>query len=195
MLETGGFLAQHMAVHILAMNIAAPLLVLAWRLVAGGAKNPGKAWWIGPAAVVQVALLWLWHLPGPMAFAFAFPGGEILMHLSLFAAALWFWRLVLDEAEAARWRALGALLLTGKLFCLLGVLLTFAPRALYLRAAEICLGGRATAEMLLSDQQLAGLMMLIACPLVYVLAGIVIAARWLREIERRPTSFMPEGNG
>jgi len=193
MLETGGFLARHMAVHILAMNLAAPLLVLAWRLLAG--TNNGNARWIGPAAGTQIALLWSWHLPGPMAFAFALPGGEVLMHLSLFAAALWFWRLVLDEAEASRWRALGALLFTGKLFCLLGVLLTFAPRTLYLKAAELCLGSRANAEMLLADQQLAGLMMLVACPLVYVLAGIIIAARWLREIERRPTPFMPEGNG
>ncbi|WEX10196.1 cytochrome c oxidase assembly protein [Chelativorans sp. AA-79] len=184
-----------MAVHILAMNVAAPALVLAWRLVAPPRVKPPDARWIGPAAALQVGLLWVWHLPLPLAFAYSVTGGEVLMHLSLFAAALWFWRAVLDEAEAARWRALGALLLTGKLFCLLGVLLTFAPRSLYLRAAELCLGGRIAPEALLADQQLAGLMMLVACPLVYVLAGIIIAARWLREIESRKPTYLPEGNG
>jgi len=195
MLATGGFLAQHMAIHIVAMNIAAPLAVLLWRLVRGIGAQPQDARWIGPAAAVQIGLLWFWHLPAPMAFAFATPGGETLMHVSLFAAALWFWRAILDEADAARWRALSALLFTGKLFCLLGVLLTFAPRSLYAAAAELCLGGRVDPEILVPDQQLAGLMMLIACPLVYVLAGIVIAARWLREIDARNPSFQPDGNG
>jgi len=31
---------------------------------------------------------------------------------------------------------------------------------------------------MLADQQMAGLLMLVACPLTYVLAAIVIAARW-----------------
>jgi len=195
MLAPGGFLAQHVAIHILAMNLAAPLVVLAWQFFRCSEQKPEQVRWIGPAAAVQIALLWFWHLPAPMAFSFAVPGGEALMHVSLFAAALWFWSAILDEAEAARWRALGALLFTGKLFCLLGVILTFAPRSLYVAAAELCLGGRVDPNTLLPDQQLAGLMMLIACPFVYVLAGIIIAARWLREIDSRVPSFQPDGNG
>ncbi|WP_309084758.1 cytochrome c oxidase assembly protein [Chelativorans sp.] len=181
-----------MAVHILAMNLAAPAAVFAWRLAAGAGTEQSDARWIWPAATVQIALLWFWHLPEPLAFAFAAPGGQALMHLSLFAAAFWFWRAILDEAEAARWRALGALLFTGKLFCLLGVLLTFAPRSLYVRVAEICFGGRVSPEALVADQQLAGLLMLVSCPLVYVLAGVIIAARWLREIDGRQASYLPE---
>lgn len=193
-MDSAGFLTQHMAVHILSMNLAAPLGILAWRWVDGGKSGSGGARWIGPASALQILLLWAWHLPAPMAFAYATPGGEMLMHVSLFLAALWFWGLIINEAEEARWRALGALLFTGKLFCLLGVLLTFSPRALYVRAAELCLGNPVTAEALIPDQQLAGLMMLIACPLVYVLAGIIIAARWLKEIEARTLSYDP-GDG
>uniref|UniRef100_Q11EK5 Conserved hypothetical membrane protein n=2 Tax=Phyllobacteriaceae TaxID=69277 RepID=Q11EK5_CHESB len=195
MLETGGFLAQHMAIHIVAMNIAAPIAAMALRFFRGDTAQPREARWIGLAALLQIALLWFWHLPSAMAFAYAAPGGEMIMHLSLFAAALWFWRVILNEAEAARWQALGALLFTGKLFCLLGVLLTFAPRSLYIAAAELCLGGRIDPAALVPDQQLAGLMMLIACPLVYVLAGIMISARWLKEIEARTPSYQPDGNG
>jgi putative membrane protein len=57
-----------------------------------------------------------------------------------------------------------ALLLTGKLTCLLAVLLVFAPRALYPHAA-------------LADQQFAGLLMLAACPLSYLGAALVITLR------------------
>ncbi len=196
MLDSAGFLTEHMVVHILAMNVAAPLAIFGWRQLAGRAPGAiANARWIGPASALQILLLWGWHLPAPMAFAYAVPAGEALMHGTLFAAALWFWNTIINDAEASRWRSLGALLITGKLFCLLGVLLTFAPRALYLRAAELCLGGPVAAEALVPDQQLAGLIMLVACPLVYVLGGVIIAARWLNEIDKRPASHIAESMG
>jgi putative membrane protein len=66
------------------------------------------------------------------------------------------------------------LLVTGKLFCLLGALLVFAPRSLYLlqNGHEAHFG-----PITIEDQQLAGLLMLLACPLSYLLAGVVIASR------------------
>ena len=190
---TGGFLAEHMAAHIFAMNVVAPLLVLATkRFLPENAKDRLQGS-IGPASVAQIVLLWAWHLPRSFAFAAASPAGMAAMHVSLFAVALWFWASVVAEAEASRWRSLGALLITGKLFCLLGVLLAFAPRPLYAEAAQAHAGGHMVMN-LLADQQLAGLLMLVACPLTYVLAGIVIAARWIAEIERRP-SWIGPGSG
>ncbi|WP_246727806.1 cytochrome c oxidase assembly protein [Chelativorans sp. Marseille-P2723] len=175
-----------MSIHILAMNVAAPFLVVLWRVLARPPVKTTYAGWVWPASLTQIALLWSWHMPAPMAAAFAVPALQLLMHASLFAAALWFWRCVMEDAEEVRWKALGALLVTGKLFCLLGVLLAFAPRVLYPRAAELWTGSHHVAEgVLLPDQQLAGLIMLAVCPLTYVLAGVVIAARWLRDIERR----------
>ena len=35
----------------------------------------------------------------------------------------------------------------------------------------------------LADQQLAGLLMITACPLTYVTAGVIIAARWVLELD------------
>jgi cytochrome c oxidase assembly factor CtaG len=36
----------------------------------------------------------------------------------------------------------------------------------------------------LTDQQLAGLLMITACPLSYVLAGVVLAAQMMRDLAR-----------
>lgn len=69
-----------------------------------------------------------------------------------------------------------ALLLTGKLACLLGALLIFAPRELY----------RLHGLPSLEDQQLAGLLMITACPLSYVVAGVAMAAQAIGDLERGP---------
>ena len=53
------------------------------------------------------------------------------LHGVLLLAALCFWTLLLSLPDARRWHAVAALLLTGKLVCLLAALLVFAPRALY----------------------------------------------------------------
>jgi putative membrane protein len=179
-----GALAHHMATHLLLMNAVAPLVALAVR---GSARSstpgPSSTRALVAASVVQLALLWGWHTPP--ALAMRMPVVHAVMQMSCFAAALWFWLAILADRSAMRWRALFALLITGKLFCLLGALLVFAPRLLY--------GGIATHglhvadhDAALADQHLAGLLMLLVCPLTYVLAGVVIAAQWLSDLARAP---------
>lgn len=191
----GGFLTEHMALHIVTMNLAVPLGVLLWRRLPGSSHARSAAPWIATASAVQLVFLWTWHLPPVLAYAVASPIGAAAMHISLLGAALWFWHSVIVAAERSNWRALGALLITGKLFCLLGVLLAFAARPLYPQAAlaHAAHGAHFDPGMLLSDQQFAGLLMLIACPLTYVLAGVIIAARWIAQIERRPSWMAQEG--
>jgi putative membrane protein len=179
-----GALAHHMATHLLLMNAVAPLVALA---VFAGARTPlpgltSTRALLG-AAVVQLTLLWGWHAPPALALALSVPAVHAVMQISCFAAALWFWLAILADRSAMRWRALFALLLTGKLFCLLGVLIVFAPRLLYGEAVAhgLHVADRDTA---LADQHLAGLMMVAVCPLTYVLAGVVIAARWLSDLAR-----------
>jgi putative membrane protein len=177
-----GILGHHMAVHILAMNLAAPALALAWRTFAP-AGDHSRADWLWPVTALQLALLLGWHLPGVLPFAFASDAAMAAMHLSLFLAALAFWLAVVDAAGEAAWRPLAALAVTGKIFCLLGVLYAFAPRLIYptLSPSHHALAPAA----LLADQQLAGVQMLIACPVAYGLAGLAVAARWLSGFERR----------
>jgi putative membrane protein len=122
-----GVLAHHMAVHIVAMNVGAPLGVLAWRAFSGTGRQ-SAARWLAVAAMVQLALLLGWHLPAVFAFALASDVALIAMHLSLFLAALGFGLAVVDAAEATAWRSVAALLVTAKISCLFGVLLAFAQR-------------------------------------------------------------------
>lgn len=184
MVATGGFLAEHMAFHLVLMNIVAPTVVMACRLQSRHAAHGSS---IAAASVAQILVLWGWHLPPALGFAMSSNVAMALMHLSLFAVALAFWRAVIGAAAERRWQAIGGVLMTGKLFCLLGVLLTFAPRPLYSAAVHaVHAPASSNSVPALADQQLAGLLMLIACPLTYVLAGIVIAAKWISEIERRP---------
>jgi putative membrane protein len=175
-------LTGQMAMHILAMNCLAPAMVVAARGVFGRPRR-SLAHLIVIASAAQLVFLWGWHLPNAVAFARDYAVVGTTMHASLFLAALLFWRSVVDAADDNAWQALGALLITGKLFCLLGVLITFAPRLLYSDLTGLHADALAGQELALSDQHLAGLIMVVACPLTYVLAGIVIAARWMSQIE------------
>ncbi|MBA3447538.1 MAG: cytochrome c oxidase assembly protein [Pseudaminobacter sp.] len=177
-----GHLSTHMLVHILLMNAVAPLAALALTRVL---SDESLAWrrFLFPAMILQLAVLWGWHAPPALDAIMRSDQLHLVMQASVFLCALWFWSAVFFIKDDGRWRAILALLLTSKLFCLLGVLLVFAPRALYPAP------GSGQAHVLnqgvgaLDDQQLAGLLMLVACPATYVIAGIVIAARWFGAIE------------
>lgn len=168
-----GPLSVHMVQHLVLMNLAAPLLVHVLR-----DRITLPLWRTWPfATALQLALLWGWHTPPTLPAAMTSVGLMALMHLSLISAATWFWAAILLAPPEGKWRAIFALLVTGKLFCLLGALLVFSPRNLF-AASHLHYG---TAN--LDDQQMAGLIMLVACPLTYVLAGIVISARWFLTLE------------
>ncbi|MBX3501671.1 MAG: cytochrome c oxidase assembly protein [Alphaproteobacteria bacterium] len=168
-----GPLSAGMGVHILLMNLLAPAAALGSVRVSGTAA--GRMHGLVPASVVQLLLLWGWHAPPSLAAAMEQPALHFVMQLSLALAAVWFWRAVVRAMATCPWRAIAALLLTSKLFCLLGVLLTFAARPLYPAMTH----HDVMAADPLADQQLAGLMMLVACPLSYLVAAVVVAWRWL----------------
>jgi putative membrane protein len=164
-------LALHMAHHIVLMSLVGPALayVLAPRI----SSLPSHS--LSLATLVQVALLWFWHAPPVMALTHNGPGA-LIAQLSLLAASVWFWTAVFATGGSARWRPIMALLVTSKLFCLLGVLLIFAPRPLY--GTEHAMTAAA-----LADQQLAGLLMIVACPLTYLFAGVICAAKWFTSLD------------
>lgn len=189
MLESAGFLTQHMAMHVVAMNVVAPLLAGALLRIDGPVIEQRTS--IAVAAALQIVLLWGWHSPAVLAEAFTTTPLLVAMHVSLFLAAVWFWLTVMAEAKRGAWFPLAALLVTGKLFCLLGILLTFSPRVLYEQVALICFGVAASSELVLRDQQLAGLLMLAACPMVYVTAALLIARRRLLVLSRNGGWSLP----
>lgn len=177
-------LTHHMSVHILLMNVVAPLV--AHGVTTGSLRLP--AWLstgvsLAVATMAQLAVLWAVHIPVVLESATAIPGGRHLVQGLLLVTALWFWTSALSQKGATRWRALLALLITGKLFCLLAALIVFAPRPLYQAVAHSRDGAMNGSP--LADQQLAGLLMISACPLTYVLEAIVISAVWLKEMGAR----------
>ncbi|RVO61543.1 cytochrome c oxidase assembly protein [Sinorhizobium meliloti] len=179
-----GPLATHMAVHILLMNLAAPLAAFAVTRVRLQRREIAR-WALALATFAQIAALWAWHAPPSLNRALEFPTVHLLMNASLFLTAFLFWRVVLRLHGQRSWQPIVALLITSKLYCLLAVLFVFAPRALYPAfAASHAAHATGAVNATLADQQLAGLIMLVACPVTYVLAGIVIAARWLLTMEK-----------
>lgn len=162
--------ARHMGLHILAMNVVAP--VVAGIVMAHWRVHDAKPSWLWIATVAQIAAVWIAHAPPVQGAALAFPGIQLATHGVLLAAALSFWMLLLSLPDAQRWHAIPALLLTGKLVCLLAVLLVFAPRALYGTGH-----GHGPLIPPLDDQHLAGLLMIAACPLSYLVAAVVITVQ------------------
>ena len=159
----------HMVAHILVMNAIAPFA--AWGVLPLSLQlhvNANRALVAG--FTFQIALFFVWHLPGA-ATSVALAHGAL--NAALLCASILFWVAIFSLEPVQRWRGFVALMLTGKLACLLGALLLFAPRLLD--------GG--AADTALDDQRMAGLLMLAACPLCYLASAIAIAAKWLRDIE------------
>jgi|SRR5918993_1549712 putative membrane protein len=168
-----GPLSAGMAGHILLMNLVAPVVVVWASRSSPSLVRPFRN--LAAPSLVQFLLLWGWHAPPSLVAAMGHAGLHLVMHGSLLLAALWFWSAVVNATVGGQWRAITALLVTSKLFCLLGVLLTFASYPLYPAMAHH--GG--TILDPLADQQLAGLLMLVACPLSYLVAAVAVASNWL----------------
>jgi putative membrane protein len=196
--------SAHMTQHEVLMLVAAPLFVLsrplvpflwalpvAWaRKVGGWGKlsavqsawsaltNPLVAW------AVHAVALWVWHVP---ALFDATIGSELvhtLQHLSFFLSALLFWWAIVNGRQGLMGYGAATLyLFTTSLHSgLLGALITFATNVwypAYLTTTETW--GLTPLE----DQQLGGLIMWIPAGLVYIVAGLMLFAGWLRESEVR----------
>ena len=171
-----GPLSLHMSMHIIAMNVAGPMLaVLVVTRLQPTVVSPG---WLWAAALIQLVALWGAHLPSAHSTA-ASHFLQAVVHGILLLASLSFWFVVLALSDARRWHAVAALLLSGKLVCFLAVLLVFAPRALYSSHSHM------SNIPALADQQLAGLLMIAACPLSYLIAAIIITVQIIN------TRFVP----
>jgi putative membrane protein len=147
------------------MSVIAPLAVgtIRWSRGCAWRTRPAHLWM---ATLLQMAVFLFWHSPSGMTLAMHAPGAELPLQGSLLATAFLFWWCIAGLESDRTWHAIAALLFTGKLFCLVAVILTFAPRTLY-------------HMMTLADQQLAGLIMITLCPLTYVASALWLCSRWL----------------
>jgi putative membrane protein len=151
--------------HVLLVAGIAPLLALAFPLRRVG--SPPLAGVVAASAIV----LWLWHAPVPYAWGLASVPSYWLMQSSLLGSAWLMWRAILAPTTPPG-AALIALVATIGQMGLLGALIVFAPRPLYLVHLV------STAPWGLSplvDQQLAGLLMWVPAMLPYLGVGLWLA--------------------
>jgi putative membrane protein len=177
-----GHFSSHMALHIASMNIIAPAVaaLIVTRRHIGGTRP----FWLWTATFLQIVLLWTGHSPAVHHRLLQSPAAGLTFHAALLLAALFFWFSLLTTSAASRWQTIPALLLTGKLTCLLAALLIFAPRALYGFAGHLAdAPEHLSLHHALEDQHLAGLLMITACPLSYLVAAVIITAQLIARAE------------
>lgn len=169
-----GGMTGHMAGHMVAVAVAAP--ALAWGL-SGSRLDPARRWprAASPmvAMVVELAVIWGWHLPTPRALADGGGGWFVVEQASFLMAGLWLWSAVLGAGRERRAAGVGALLLTSMHMTLLGALVGLAPRLLYGHSHG------------LQDQQLGGVVMLMIGAGSYLLGGLAMLGTLLTTREAR----------
>lgn len=160
------------AVHHLALTaIVAPLLALALpvRRVPGG-----WAAWTG----IHAATFWLWHAPPVYEAALSNDAIYWLMQASLTLTALALWRAVRAAPVTG---GVFALLATMVQMGLLGALLSFSGTALY---APHYIGPIAWGLSPIEDQNLAGLIMWVPGAGFYLVAALMLMARWFSQEQK-----------
>ncbi|MFS0773413.1 cytochrome c oxidase assembly protein [Sphingomonas sp. 1P08PE] len=172
---TGG-MTGHMAGHMLAVAVAAPLI--AWGLVGTRLDLADRLPRLArpmPAMVVELAVVWGWHLPAARALADRGGAALVVEQAMFLAAGLLLWASVLGTGPERRASGVGALLLTSMHMTLLGALIGLAPRPLY--AGHFSTHG----DHALADQQLGGVVMLMVGAASYFLGGLAMLATLLRQ--------------
>jgi putative membrane protein len=161
----------HMAAHMIAVALAAPLLALALR---GSAVDPTRLTPVLASAlamsVVELAVVWWWHVPAVRAVVAHDPLLTCIELASFLIAGTLLWSAVLAVKPEARIAGAGALLLTSMHMTLLGALIGLAPRTLYPGAMHLAPGGLTP----LQDQQLAGVVMLLVGGVAYLIGALAV---------------------
>jgi putative membrane protein len=156
--------------HVLLVAAVAPLLALAFPLRRLGSPS------LAILVAVNAIILWLWHAPAPYEWGLASVPAYWLMQGSLLVSAWLMWRAILAPT-AEPGPALLALAATIGQMGLLGALIVFAPRPVYLvHLASTAPWGLSP----LTDQQLAGLLMWVPAMLPYLGVGLWLAWSNLR---------------
>ncbi len=151
--------------HVLLVAAIAPLLAIAFPLRRLGSPP------LGALVAANTIILWLWHAPAAYEWGLATVPTYWLMQSSLLGSAWLLWRAILAPTTQPG-AALIALVATIGQMGLLGALIVFAPRPLYLvHLASTVPWGLSP----LADQQLAGLLMWVPAMLPYLAVGLWLA--------------------
>jgi len=172
----GRSFTAHMIVHMGIVAIAAPLVSYGLR---GTVFDLPDRIGMGPmlASLVELAVVWFWHLPTLRAIAEASLALSLVEQTSFLVAGVLLWQACFRPNEGRLAGTIG-LLFTSMHMTLLGVLLALAPRPLYGSGDVTCFGMPLPAA---ADQQIGGVVMLMVGSLAYLLGGILLLAGVLRD--------------
>ena len=160
-------MTAHMILHVGVVALVPALLRLPAPARLGGAA-------LAVAVLADMAVVWGWHLPAAHVWASLDDTGCVVQQASFLVAGLAVWSL----AEAAgRLAGAAVLMLTAMHMTMLGIMLTLAPAVLY---PGVC-GGGPFGLGPLEDQQMAGVVMAVFAPAVYLAGGLARLAPLLRE--------------
>lgn len=161
----------HMTMHMGVVAVAAPLIAAG---LAGTRFDPvplAPALFAAiPVSLVELAVVWLWHMPAPHQLARHTLPGLLLEQATFLASGLLLWLAALGGRRGDRPRAAAGvigLLLTSMHMTLLGAILALSPDSLYGHAS-------------LGDQHLGGAIMLLVGGGAYLAGGLWLTAGLLR---------------
>lgn len=171
--------SARIAQHMILILVAAPLIALGLPPMRP-ARAPWRLWW--SAAAVFFAL-WFWHMPVPYDATFTSALIYWGMHITLFGSSILLWHALLDYPS--RWT--GQVLMAGTLtflhMGLLGAVLTFADRPLFLwHLTTTAAWGLSP----LQDQQLGGSLMWVPGIAFFLWSTLRSLTRLWRSLEGAP---------
>jgi cytochrome c oxidase assembly factor CtaG len=136
------------------------------------------------AWIIEAVALWGWHIPALYQATLTSDAVHAAQHLSFFLSALIFWSALYGVGRSAMHYGTATLYVfaTAVHCSALGALLTFSTVIWYPAYLKTTSAWGFTP---LVDQQLGGLLMWVPSGVVFIVIGLVLFARWLKESERR----------
>ena len=136
------------------------------------------------AWLLEAVALWIWHVPALYQATLTSDWVHAAQHLSFFLTAVLFWSALYGVGRSAMSYGAATFYVFGTaVHCsALGALLTFSAVLWYPAYATTTLRWGLTP---LQDQQLGGVIMWVPSGLVFILIGLALFAKWLRESDRR----------
>jgi len=169
--------SARIAQHMILILVAAPLIAMGLP-PASPTMRPWRLW---VSATAVFFALWYWHMPIPYDATFSSVPIYWAMHITLFGSSILLWRSLLDHPSHWTGQVLTAGSLTFLHMGLLGAVLTFAGRPLFLWHLTTTQVWGLTP---LQDQQLGGSLMWVPGIAFFLWSTLLSLSRLWRSLER-----------
>ena len=136
------------------------------------------------AWILEAAALWIWHIPALYQATLTSDWVHAAQHLSFFGTAVIFWSALYGVGRSAMSYGAATFYVFGTaVHCsALGALLTFSTILWYPAYRQTT---QAWGLAPLQDQQLGGVIMWVPSGIAFIVIGLALFAKWLRESDRR----------